>query len=126
MMTAEDVNTVGISLEAHRLLEQMKNDGVFKEMADGYRLGVALAISRGQVGTEEVKGRRTFLSHASLDPQGLMRDMISELFPEARDRPYAFLQRLAEYGVMEMGRLHEARRLRFGGLFAPREGKSVG
>lgn len=49
----------------------------------------------------------------SLDPDGLLRELITELYPEQAGRPYAFAERLAEYGVGEMGRLHEAGQLRF-------------
>lgn len=111
-----DTVTVGLTDETHRMLQQLKEDGVFNEMRDGYRLGIALAVSSGVVAPEDIR-TRTFLNAGSLDPDNTIRDVIAELYLDAADKPYRYAERLAEAGVAEMGRLHRAGQLRFGELF---------
>lgn len=115
MMETEDTVTVGLTDETHKMLKQLSDDGVFSEMRDGYRLGIALAISNSIIAPEDLKVR-TFLNAGSLDRDNSIRDVIIELYPEANSRPYAYAERLAEAGVAEMGRLHRAGEIRFGEL----------
>lgn len=55
MTESEDTLTVGLTGETHRMLQQLKEDGVFNEMKDAYRLGIALAISNGIIAPEGIK-----------------------------------------------------------------------
>lgn len=103
------------------MLQQLKKDKVFDEMSDGYRLGIALAIARGGLAAPEDIKTGTILNVGSLDPDGSIRDLVTELYPEHAHRPYAYAERLAEAGVAEMGRLHQVNQLRFGELFASAE-----
>lgn len=112
----EDTVTVGLTDETHKMLKQLSDDGVFSEMRDGYRLGIALAISNSIIAPEDLKVR-TVLNAGSLDRDNSIRDVIIELYPEANSRPYAYAERLAEAGVAEMGRLHRSGEIRFGELF---------
>lgn len=112
----EDTVTVGLTDETHKMLKQLSDDGVFSEMRDGYRLGIAVAISNSIIAPEDLKVR-TVLNAGSLDRDNSIRDVIIELYPEANSRPYAYAERLAEAGVAEMGRLHRAGEIRFGELF---------
>lgn len=116
MTETGDTVTVGLTDETHRMLQQLKEGGVFNEMRDGYRLGIALAVSSDVVAPDDIR-TRTFLNAGSLDPDNTIRDIITELYPEAADKPYRYAERLAEAGVSEMGRLHRAGQLRFGELF---------
>lgn len=116
MAETGDIVTVGLTDKTHRMLQQLKEDGVFNEMRDGYRLGIALAVSSGVVAPEDIS-TGTFLNAGSLDPDNTIRDVITELFPDVADKPYRHAERLAEAGVAEMGRLHRAGQLRFGELF---------
>jgi len=113
---SKDTITVGLTEETHRMLRQLKIDGVFNEMQDGYRLGIALAISNGLVAPEDIK-TKTVLNVGGLDPDNSIRDVVTELYPEAAETPYTYAERLAEAGVAEMGRLHQAGEVRFGDLF---------
>lgn len=112
----KDTVTVGLTEQTHRMLQQLKKDGVFAEMRDGYLLGIALAISDGIIAPEDIKTGTVF-NVGSLDPDNTLRDVITELYPEAAGRPYAYAERLAEAGVAEIGRLHRAGEVRFGELF---------
>ena len=85
------------------MLQRLKKDEVFDEMSHGYRLGIALAIARGGLAAPEDTTMVTILNVGSLDPDGSIRDLITELYPQHAHRPYAFAERLAEAGVEEMG-----------------------
>lgn len=115
-MAAEDTITVGLTEETHAMLQRLKEDNVFNEMVDAYRLGIALAIARRQIAPEGLK-IKTFVNAGSLDPDLNFRNIIIELYPEFASRPYAAAERLAEWGVAELGRRHEAGRLRFAEIF---------
>ena len=118
MTETEITKTVGLTEETHGMLQRLKENKVFDEMSDGYRLGIALSISKGGAAAPEDIKTRTFLNIGSLDPDGSIRDLITELYPEHAYKPYAYAERLAEAGVAEMGRLHQVGELRFGELFA--------
>ena len=117
MTETEITKTVGLTEETHGMLQRLKENKVFDEMSDGYRLGIALAISRGGAAAPEDIKTRTFVNIGTLDPDGSIRDLITELYPEHAHKPYDFAERLAEAGVAEMGRLHQVGELRFGELF---------
>jgi hypothetical protein len=116
MSSASEI-TVGLTAETHEVLKQLKEDGVFSEMRDAYRFGLALAIARKKIVPQGTK-MGTFLNVGSLDPDGAIRSLVLQLFPEASDRPYRYAERLAEWGVAELGRMQARGRLDFGEIFA--------
>jgi len=115
-MAIEDNVTVGLTEETHAMLQKMKADGIFNEMQDGFRFGIAFAIARGLIAPDSLK-LRTFLNVGSLDKDGSLRNLITELYPKASGRPYSIAERLAEAGLAELGRLHENDQLRFGEIY---------
>jgi hypothetical protein len=114
-MASDDETTVGLTKETHAVLQQLKNEGIFKEMMDGYRLGISLAIAMDNIAPQDIK-TTTIWNVGSLDPDDKIKNVIVELFPEAADRPYAFAERLAEWGVAELGQLYQNNNLKFGNL----------
>lgn len=114
-MGSQDDVTVGLTEETHSALQRLKEDKIFTEMTHAYRLGIALAIARDAIAEEGLK-TRTFVNVGTLDPDGSIRTLITELYPESVDRPYAFAERLAEWGVAEIARLHDSGYLRFADL----------
>lgn len=115
-MAVEDNVTVGLTEETHAMLQKMKADGIFNEMQDGYRFGIAFAIARGLIAPDSLK-LRTFLNVGSLDKDGSLRNLITELYPEAAGKPYSIAERLAEAGLAELGWLHENDQLRFSEIY---------
>ena len=115
--TQDDRSNVGLSEAAYQLCSRLKEDGIFKELLDVYRLGIALSIKSGNA-APRISRQRNMFNVGSLDPDGTIRDLIMELYPEHAERPYAFAEQLAEYGVTEIGRLHESGQLRFRNLLA--------
>jgi len=115
-MTAENETTVGLTNESHDTLKQLKRDGIFKEMADGYRFGIALAIAYGNIAPEDIK-TNTIFNVGSIDPDDKLKKIIIEFFPEATEKPYAYAERLAEWGISEMGKLKKSGELKFTDIF---------
>lgn len=115
-MAIDDNITVGLTDETHVILQRMKEDGIFTEMQDGYRFGIAFAIVHGLLVPENLKFK-TFLNVGSLDKGGILRNLITELYPNAAERPYSMAERLAEAGLAELGRRYENDQLRFGEIY---------
>src|SRR5260370_32439227 len=116
-MATDDNSTVGLTEETHILLQKMKADGIFNEMQDGYRFGIAFAIVRGLLAPENVKFHTVF-NVGTLDKGGTLRDLISELYPNVDEKPYSMAERLAEAGLAELGRQYENdQQLRFGEIY---------
>jgi hypothetical protein len=116
-MSEEDITNVGLTENTHIMLKKLKINRIFNEMHDGYRFGIALAIARGLTAPENLK-IETFLSVSTLDKDGMLRNLITELYPEARERPYAMAQRLAEAGLTEIGQLYENDELHFSEIYS--------
>jgi hypothetical protein len=115
-MAAENETTVGLTSESHNALKLLKKNGVFKEMVDGYRFGIALAIAYGNIAPEDIK-TNTIFNIGSLDPDDKLKKIIIEFFPEAVENTYTYAERLAEWGVSEMGKLTESGELKFSDIF---------
>jgi hypothetical protein len=112
----EGLTTVGLTNESHEILKQLKRDGIFKEMVDGYRFGIALAIAYGNIASEDIK-TNTIFNIGTLDPDDKLQKIIIEFFPDATEKPYTYAERLAEWGVSEMGKLTESGELKFTDIF---------
>lgn len=108
--------TVGLTQEGHLKLQSLKDAGIFSDMLDGYRFAIGLAIRRSLIASEEIK-TNTIFNVGSLDREGIIKDMVCTLFPDAIPRPYSFAERLAEAGVDELMQLYQSGQLRFADLF---------
>jgi hypothetical protein len=122
----DDQTTLSLSEDGHRKLTDLKDRGFFAEMRDAYRAAIALALAEGLIDAREGKRTRTYLNAGSLDPDGILRDIILEYFPEEEGGPYEITERLGEVGVFALwerlqrhGELDHA--LRHAGLAGPKE-----
>ena len=93
---------IGLSERVHSLLSQMKEDGHFNEMADGYRLGIALALAHGAIPGEVPTPRKTVFSVATIDPEQEIAAAIRALGQVDGGLVYRYAERLAEWGVGEL------------------------
>lgn len=95
-----DVATVGASDATAATLNELAELGHIGELSDGYRLGIAVALSFGRVPRPTArKGRKTMLSVSGLDPEQAIKAAIREIYPEAETWPYRAAEDLAEQGV---------------------------
>jgi hypothetical protein len=98
----DDQTTLSLSEDAHRKLTDLKERGFFGEMRDAYRAAIALALAEGLVDAREGKRTRTYLNAGSLDPDGILRDIVLEYFPQEQGGPYEITERLGEAGVLAL------------------------
>ena len=109
MNATEDVTTLGLTADAHTALRALKDGGYFGEMVDAYRFAIAYAIARGVTPPEASTGKRqTIFNVGTLDPDGTLRAAVRALAPEGATAPYRHAEKLAEWGVLELGAAADA------------------
>lgn len=93
---------IGVSEATHPKLSRLKEDGHFKEMADAYRFGIALALAQGVVPPEI--SSRTVFSVATIDPDQMIKNAIVAIMGDATTGvpTYKMAERLADWGVQEL------------------------
>ena len=96
----KDVIQVGLSPNGKAVLKEMEDQGVIGTQLDGYLLAIALAVKAGlQPSAERASERETMYSMGSVDPDGNLRLMIRELYPQASSWAARAAESLAEQGV---------------------------
>ncbi len=100
--TASERTQVRLSNKGHTILTQMKEDGYLAEMTDGYRLGIALALSMGATPGELSAENRNFIAVSTLDPTGEVAAAIRMLVDLEGQGVYGYAERLADFGIKEM------------------------
>jgi hypothetical protein len=98
----DDQRTLGLSEDAHGKLTRLRKDGLFAEMRDAYRLAIALALAEGLIAPRSKPRPHTYINAGSLDPDGLIRDVMVEHFQGKEGQPYEVAERLGEAGVLEL------------------------
>ena len=93
---------VRLSNRGHTILTQMKEDGYLAEMTDGYRLGIALALSMGIIPEDLSAENRNFIAVSTLDPTGEIVAAIRILVNLEGQSAYGYAERLADWGIREM------------------------
>jgi hypothetical protein len=100
--TAAERTQVRLSNKGHTILTQMKEDGYLAEMTDGYRLGIALALSMGAIPEDFPSENRNFIAVSTLDPTGELAAAIRMLVNLEGQSVYGYAERLADWGIKEM------------------------
>lgn len=101
-MSVEEPTMIGLSEKGHSILTRLKEDGHIGEMADGYRLGIALALASGVVPPDVPAPRKTVFSVATIDPAGDLAAAIRALAALDGGSVYRMAERLADFGVREL------------------------
>jgi len=114
-MSATEPTMIGLSEKAHALLSQMKEDNFLAEMADGYRLGIGIALAQG-IEPEDVLQRRTVFSVATIDPDQEIAVAIRALTDVKGGSIYRMAERLADWGVIELARRFDGSPIDIGAL----------
>lgn len=102
MSTAEPT-TIGLSGDAHEKLKWLQEERHFRELLDGYRFAIGLALAQG-VEPPELQKRTTIFNVGTVDPDQSLKRSIEALMGE-RVRStsiYKMAERLAEWGVNEL------------------------
>ena len=116
-MSIAEPTTIGLSEGAHEKLKWLQEEQHFRELLDGYRFAIGLALAQG-VEPPEVQKRTTIFNVGTVDPdQSLKRSIEALMGDRVRDRSiYKMAERLAEWGVNELTSQAKAGRIDFAGL----------
>ena len=114
-MSVSEPTMIGLSDKAHALLSQMKEDNFLAEMADGYRLGIGLALAQG-IEPEDVPQKRTVFSVATIDPDQEIAAAIRALIDLKGTSVYRMAERLADWGVIELAKRFDGSPIDVGAL----------
>lgn len=107
MSTIDDLNKFSLSERAHAKLKRLQQDGHFFEMRDAYRMGIALALSRGICPPEILPPKAGIYSISQIDPDQSIALAIKLLMDTEDLPPYRWAERLAEWGIEELSRESE-------------------
>ena len=102
-MNIAEPTTIGLSEGAHKKLKWLQEEQHFRELLDGYRFAIGLALAQG-VEPPEVQKRTTIFNVGTVDPdQSLKRSIEALMGDRARETSiYKMAERLAEWGVNEL------------------------
>ncbi|WP_366555916.1 hypothetical protein [Aquibaculum sediminis] len=116
-MSIAEPTTIGLSEGAHEKLKRLQEEQYFRELLDGYRFAIGLALAQG-VEPPELQKRTTIFNVGTVDPdQSLQRSIEALVGDRVRDASiYKMAERLAEWGVNELASQAESGSIDFVGL----------
>jgi len=97
----DDRSQLGLSEQGIADREYIQEMLGLKDLQDGYRLAVAVALAKGLPPASEAR-RTTAYGAAVLDNTGALRASVLALRADHGGRPYALLERLAEAGLRDI------------------------
>ena len=106
--------TLGFSRNAHARLKILKDAGYFRELLDGYRFAIGLALARG-VEPPEIQNRTTIFNVGTFDPDNSIKLAVEALMVEKIPNVSVnrIIERLAEWGVNELFSQHNTGNIDF-------------
>ena len=116
-MNIAEPTTIGLSEGAHAKLKWLQEEQHFRELLDGYRFAIGLALAQG-VEPPEVQKRTTIFNVGTVDPdQSLKRSIEALMADRVRETSiYKMAERLAEWGVNELASQARDGSIDFAGL----------
>ena len=93
---------IGLSEEAHAILDRWKDEGHFHEQRDAYKFAVAYALSL-QRDPPEIQGKKNMYGVSTIDSDGslaLATKQLSNLKPD--ESVYRYIERLASWGICRL------------------------
>ena len=116
-MNIAEPTTIGLSEGAHEKLKWLREEQHFRELLDGYRFAIGLALAQG-VEPPEVQKRTTIFNVGTVDSdQSLKRSIEALMGDRVRDASiYKMAERLAEWGVNELASQAKDGSIDFAGL----------
>lgn len=102
-MSITEPTTIGLSESAHEKLKWLQEEQHFRDLLDGYRFAIGLALAQG-VEPPDVQKRTTIFNVGTVDPDQHLKRSIEVLMGDrVQDTPvYKMAERLAEWGVNEL------------------------
>ena len=102
-MTIVEPTTIGLSESAHEKLKWLQEKEHFRELLDGYRFAIGLALAQG-VDPPDIQKRTTIFNIGTIDPDQSLKRSIETLMGDRVSgvAVYKVAERLAEWGVIEL------------------------
>jgi hypothetical protein len=97
----EDKKTIGLTPENRSVMEHIMDKGFFRDQKDAAMFAMAYAIRQG-VHPGNAEGTNTIWNVGSLDPDGEIRTLIGNLFPET-STPYRVVESFVNAGLLHIG-----------------------
>jgi len=113
-MNINEPTTIGLSENAHEKLKWLQEEKHFRDLLDGYRFAIGLALAQG-IDPPEIQKRTTIFNIGTVDPDQSLKISIKALMGDRiQGTPvYKIAERLAEWGVNELASQAEAGNLDF-------------
>jgi len=105
----DDKKQIGLTAAGNVALAVLMDAELFATETDAYKFAIAYSLAKGDDPSNAPEGgyQTKFNAAGGLDVYGEIRDLISILRPEQKDRPYATSERLAELGLVAVaGRIN--------------------
>ena len=125
-MSTVEPTTIGLSEEAHEKLKRLQEEQYFRELLDGYRFAIGLALAQG-IEPPEVQKRTTIFNVGTVDPDQSIKQAIEALMGNRLHGipVYKMAERLAEWGVHELAIQSKTGSVDFVGLLGQASGREV-
>ena len=117
-MKSSDLVNVGLSEGGHNKLKWLIDERIFRELVDGYRFAVCLALAQ-RVSPKEITNRKNVFHVGTFDPDKTIKLAIETLMEDQLRgiSEYRMAERLADWGVHELESLAKSGNLDFVYLF---------
>ena len=125
-MTIAEPTTIGLSESAHEKLKWLQEKEHFRELLDGYRFAIGLALAQGAE-PPDVQKRTTIFNIGTVDPDQSLKRSIEALMGDRISgvAVYKIAERLAEWGVNELEAQAQSGSIDFVGLLQQANEKVV-
>ena len=113
-MTTKELTTIGASESAHEKLKWLQEEQYIRELLDGYRFAIALALAQG-IEPPELQKRTTIFNVGTVDPdQSIKRSIKALMGDRVQDTAvYKMAERLADWGINELASQAQTGKLDF-------------
>lgn len=115
-MSENEPTTVGITNKSKLILDRLKTDGYFNEMLDAYKFAVAYALACNAI-SPPLSNTTTIFNVGSLDRDHQLYDAVKSLRADHDEPVYKTIERLAEWGIQEMGSEADNGDIKFSSIF---------
>ena len=125
-MNIAEPTTIGLSESAHEKLKWLQEKEHFRDLLDGYRFAIGLALAQG-VEPPDVQKRTTIFNIGTVDPDQSLKRSIEALMGDRLSgvAVYKIAERLAEWGVNELESQAQSGSINFVGLLEQADEKAV-
>ena len=125
-MNIAEPTTIGLSESAHEKLKWLQEKEHFRDLLDGYRFAIGLALAQG-VEPPDVQKRTTIFNIGTVDPDQSLKRSIEALMGDRLSgvAVYKIAERLAEWGVNELESQAQSGSIDFVGLLEQADEKAV-